>query len=564
MADDGRQSSPGRPKEGAHPGGRRRRRRRGPGKGPRERNEPAQKIIAKAQPAVNTTKPADEPLTPSEAAKMRLHFRFLKEHRKLLNLKVNAAEDLLLNGVREPEHRGVCQHLLDKVERSRVELVVQQLDPQARTRLLEGVIAFSPDVAYLLLYLESLRAASRPDAAGALAEALRHIDFASVSAAQMRRVLDLIVELLSERDRPQLLFSLLQSATFQEAFDKSAERLPQELADIVVPLRAAHAVVVRGGKNPHDGAALARGVEMLLRGHERVLRGQSLRVRQRLFDSGVELAGQPARQFAPGLAILLDSFPKDDRIHSESGLALAGWMLSRELEDEARKLLATLKREHPSFRLPGRWLEALDGRRIGGIGLESKPPKDGSRRERDAFESGLLIRRQLPVWVRIGTASEAERLDRAVELARSLAVPGVAPVLDAGRGGAGEPYLAIPRLGRPANEVLLPKGSLGQTEARALAAEGVRILAALAAAGVRLPDARFRRFAVDASGRLWLRDLMDAERVAPEEARSAHALLASEFAADVVERSGHVASADVLVERLRTTKDCVALVGLLD
>src|SRR5688500_15822595 len=67
--------------------------------------------------------PVDAPLTPQEAARMKEHFRFLREHRHTLKLRVNATEDLLLNGSREPTHRGVCQHLLDKVERARVLVV---------------------------------------------------------------------------------------------------------------------------------------------------------------------------------------------------------------------------------------------------------------------------------------------------------------------------------------------------------------------------------------------------------------------------------------------------------
>ena len=60
---------------------------------------------------------------------MRLHFRFLKEYRKVLRLRVNAAEDLLLNGKRAPTHRGVCQHLLAKIDRARVVGATQQLEP---------------------------------------------------------------------------------------------------------------------------------------------------------------------------------------------------------------------------------------------------------------------------------------------------------------------------------------------------------------------------------------------------------------------------------------------------
>ncbi|MBI3178143.1 MAG: hypothetical protein HYZ27_00695, partial [Deltaproteobacteria bacterium] len=391
-----------------------------------------------------------------------MHLRFLKEHRKTLALKVNAAEDLLLNGAREPTHRGVCQHLLDKVEKSRVELAVQRLDLGSRTRLLEGIIRFSPDIAYLLLYLECLKDASRPDAVPALAAALRRIDFQQVSAAQMRRVLDLIVELTSERDRPQLLFSLLSSSTFQQAFDASAERLPEALANIVVPLRAAHAVIVRGAPNPFDAEALARGAAMLLASHESVLRAQAPAVCRRLFETGVELGAEPAQKCAAGLRLLLEGFPKGERAHAEAGTSLFRWLLGHGLERDAKALAASLAKD--GVEIPRHWLTALDGVRVGGVGLtERVPARDPSRPARELFANGVLLRRQLSVWLRVGTSDDTERYSRAVALVKSVALPGVTPVVEHGHTEGGEPYLAVERHGRAANELLLGKRGLDKS-----------------------------------------------------------------------------------------------------
>lgn len=535
----------------------RRRRRRGP---PKKPPESAVAVIAAAKPAVDVQKPADVPLTAAEAAEMRVHLRFLKEHRKILALKVNAAEDLLLNGAREPTHRGVCQHLLDKVERSRVELAVQRLDVASRTRLLEGIIRFSPDIAYLLLYLESLKDASRPDAVPALAAALRRIDFGAVSAAQMRRVLDLIVELTSERDRPQLLFSLLSSSTFQKAFDASAERLPEALANIVVPLRAAHAVIVRGVLNPFDADALARGASMLLASHESVLRAQSPTVCRRLFDAGVELGGEPVQKCAAGLRFLLDGM-KGERGYAEAALGLVRWLLSRGLEREAKALCASLAKE--SVEVPRHWLAALDGPRLGGIGLtERQPAKDANRPPRELFAQGLLISRQLSVWVRIGTAGDVERYGRAVELAKSIALPGVASVVAHGLTDQGEPYMAVERHGRAANEVILGKSGLGRATALGIASEATAILGALGLTGVKLPDARFRRFALDEQGRLWLRDLVDAERSA--DAAGANAALARELCLDVLARAERLVVPAAVAERLRAAQDAVTIARALE
>jgi hypothetical protein len=532
---------------------RRRRRRRGPRKNP---PESAVAVIAAARPAVDPEKPADVPLTEREAAEMRAHFRFLKEHRKVLALKVNAAEDLLLNGAREPTHRGVCQHLLDKVERSRVELAAQRLDPGSRTRMLEGIIRFSPDVAYLLLYLESLKDAARPDAVPALAAALRRIDFDTVSAAQMRRLLDLIVELTSEADRPQLLFSLLSSGTFQRAFDASAERLPDALAAIVVPLRAAHAVVVRGAPNPFDAEALARGAEMLLSAHESVLRAQVPAVGRRLFDVGIELAVEPAARVAAGLRTLLDGLSKGERGASEPAVRLFRWHVRRGLLREAKTFAAALAKD--GLELPRPWLSALDAPRLGPVALtERLPPRDDGRPPRELFVSGLLLPRELEVWVRIGTLADVERYARTAALSAELLVPGVAPVLAHGLRQSGEPFLAVERHGRAANEVILGKAGLGARVAVDLVTEMVAILSALGAAGVRLPDARFRRFAVDEHGRLWLRDLTDAER--SENAPRENALLARQACADVLSRAERLVIPSALGERLAGAADCAAI-----
>jgi hypothetical protein len=92
-------SKPSEKKRERKPEGERRgRNRRGRGgRGPSNR---AARVLSKQTEAVDLDKNADEPLTTQEAAVLRDHFRFLRENRKELRLKVNANEDLLLNGVR--------------------------------------------------------------------------------------------------------------------------------------------------------------------------------------------------------------------------------------------------------------------------------------------------------------------------------------------------------------------------------------------------------------------------------------------------------------------------------
>ncbi len=123
--------------------GKRSRRRR---QGPKTPDSAARVLSKKPKPVDLRKDDVEEPLSAREVAALREHFRFLQENRRELRLKVNGAEDLLLNGVREPTHRGVCQHLLSKVERGAVLSASERLAPAAAARLLAGIIRFSADI----------------------------------------------------------------------------------------------------------------------------------------------------------------------------------------------------------------------------------------------------------------------------------------------------------------------------------------------------------------------------------------------------------------------------------
>ena len=216
-----------------------RRRRRHGGKPPAPNVAAPAKVVAEALKAPQVAAWVEEPLTPQEIAKLKVQFRFLRDNRHLLKLRVNAAEDLLLNGVKEPTHRGVCQHLLAKVERSRVLTVSQNMPPDQAVRLLSGVIRFAPDIAYILRYLECVKlTASQQQAGAALTEALKQIEFTELSAAQMRQLVALIVDVFAERDLPVFLFTLLYDKSFKEALDRSLDGFPEVLGRMVLPLPA--------------------------------------------------------------------------------------------------------------------------------------------------------------------------------------------------------------------------------------------------------------------------------------------------------------------------------------
>lgn len=467
---------------------------------------------------IDATRPPDEPLSDGEAAEMREHLRFLSRHRKTLRLRPNAKEDLLLNGAREPTHRGECLHLLGKVDLAGVQSALTRMpDPDARVELLGGVVRFAGDVGIVLRYLEALAdVSSRSAAAGAFSMAVARIDFAEVSAARMRRLLDLIARIFVGAERVQVLFGLLQSHSFRTAFDASSEGLPDELAELFVPLSAVHEVVFEGAENRHGADVLARGLSAVLEAPGKVLRAYPRAVRERLLE--VALRDVSDRALADrASAELLDSLPRDGRAFSSLGLVRAGQLLERGDEEAARKTLNEIREAHPDFRLPARWLEALDAPRLGRVALLDVTSTDGGRRRpsrsRGSLAAGFSLRTQRAVWLRTAPPDEAETFRREVDLQRGLAVAGVLPPSDWGVAEDGTAWVAGPAVGRPLRE-LLDRRKWRRDHAFALALGGVQLLHSLAVGGVVLPDLEPERLLVvdGAVPVLWLADLSGAER----------------------------------------------------
>ena len=122
-----------------------------------------------------------------------------------------------------------------------------------------------------------------------------------------------------------------------------------------------------------------------------------------------------------------------------------------------------------------------------------------------------------------------DELARHAELRRRALVPGISPVLEQGSAatpsGSSVAYLALLWQGPPLSRRMLdpdvePALLLGWC------AEACRLLAALAAQGLALPDASLHRFSVDASQRLWLVDLWGLGESTPVALAAAHLELA--------------------------------------
>ena len=526
-------------------GGRRRRKPKATAK-----SESVSGALAKKS-AVDLAKSSEEPLSQQEARSMREHFQFLRAHRKVLRLKVNAAEDLLLNGVQEPTHRGICQHLLGKVDRSSVLSACERLEPRAAAKLLAGIVLFSSDIEYVLLLLEKIQQSESPaNATTALAQGLERIDFDEVSVAQMRRVLSLVTEVFSERERPELLLGLLESRSFRGAVDKSIEDLPGPLASLVVPLRAAQAVILHGKPNRYAPQDLSRGIDLLLGQSERSLRRRPAEVRERLFEHGLQACHAPDHAHHTRLGALLAGFAGKGRQHGEAGSALALHLIGAECDGEARRLLQELVRDHPEFKLPKRWLERLQSpSRIGRFATEDNEAESRDRLDQHVRKPGYWINTMESAWIQTGSEPHLDDMTTTASILFDVCVPNLVPLLESGMTPEGAPYFVTPNPGPPLDTVLQQNRGLDLGEAVQLCLAGVNLFGALASAGVAMSDGELPRFSLADGNTLWLVDVAGARRVDPSDAASPNLAAAMEFCAKVLENGPrYLAPLDLLAE----------------
>lgn len=472
--------------------------------------DPARAVKQAAAPPVEG--PADLPLSPDEVARLKSAFRFLKEHRNALKLRVNATEDLLLNAKIEPNHRGICQHLLAKVDKARVLQISERVPPGEATVFLAGVMRFAPDVAYLVRFLECVRDSSSQEQAGAaLTQALGRVDFDDTSSAQMRKLLALIVDVFPEREQPAFLLSLLRRAPFREAFDRSADELPEASARMLVPLRAVHQLLEQSRKGrgrqrrrqEHpDPALLHEGALLLLRTNPRNLLEFEEPARRQLFhllcDSSAESADLPV---GPLLSLYRSLRLRDEAERSRVLRSLVGLLCRAGNDKEAKNLL-----RGETGAEAANLLAILDAPRMGRIALARPGRKrsDGG----ELWQSGVDLATQLPVRVCSGSATDGVNWARELETWQRILLPQVLlPLAWDVRETCSHPYIAVARLEASLARRLATASS---SECRALALDLCRLANALGATGVELSGGSLDRFAVDASGRVWLTDALGA------------------------------------------------------
>src|SRR6185369_4557651 len=267
------------------------------------------------------------------------------------------------------------------------------------------------------------------------------------------------------------------------AFDAALPTLPPAVVEAFGPLRAVHRRA-SGGPAEQDSAVLLRaGVEQLVSAPDAILRGYAEPLRITILELTLDDVVPPeVADRAAG--VLLASVPHGDRTYSRLVVRRAAQLLARHADDRARAVLEDLRRAQPGYHLAERWLEALDARRLGRIALRGTAP------ERGRLVAGFWLDAQKPVWIRTAPAADADRLVREAALQGELTLRGLAAVVEHGV-ASGNAYVEIAANGQP----LRPPADGGAPAAGvAIAAATLRILHALALAGVLLPDAEPERF----------------------------------------------------------------------
>jgi hypothetical protein len=484
----------------------------------------AVQALKRAEPTLERVKgPAEEPLTDDEVRHLKAAFRFLREHRTTLKLRVNASEDLLLNETREPTHRGVCQHLLAKVDKTKVLGASERLAPAQATELMAGIIRFAPELTYIMRFLECVKAsAGQEQASAALTHALSKMDFDDASDAQIRHILALIVDIFPESQQPVFLLSLLKTAAFRRAFDRSSEGLPPSLAGMLLPLREVHDLLHerkpgrrgdRQRRRPLDAGLLSEGALLLLRVNERCLLEFEAPVRRRLFELLSESAPEGELPKEALLSLFRSLSFRDGSERQRALFSIVSLFLRTGLEREARNLLRKEIEEqerHGGQKAKGgeakqpapsecqRLLRLLEQPRVGDIAIQ--PPRgekpDGQARTSlptaGRFYPGVRLSTLEPVRILWADGEQRERFVESARLWTETLLPQVAlPRFFDLNEGVERPYLAMPLFDSSLSGRLK---SASEQECRALALDLCRLASALSAARLCLPDGLLWRF----------------------------------------------------------------------
>jgi hypothetical protein len=507
--------------------GRRRRRRRRRGGGADGERDAAQQAReereAKATeeavqvvegPTLDLDAPTDQPLTEEEVVEANRALMFVRKQRKVLRLRLNDAENLLVDGARPPEHRGQLKHLLAKVDRAAAVSALGRKpaseDPKARATMLRGVARISGDLDVLLMWLEALaESTGGQPAAAAFGAGVERIDFDAASPSRTDRLLRALEATFSGHERVLALFGLLENASFRRAFEASDTELSAGAAGRLAPLASVHrAYVLKAGHGPEVEA----GLETMLAAPSAVLCAYRPAVRDALAEAAVKRGGPPG-----AVEALLKSLQPDSKVFQTLAWRWAGDRIRADREADAVRFLKKVRGDEAAD-----LARALQAPRVGTYALVAAADDPDQPGIREGYDLGG----QRPAVVRLGAPADSAAVVSEGQLQAALCLPGVSGAWGCGVGDRGTPFVAM-----PTGPELLPDRlkALPADQALRLAWDGVRILHALAAVGVALPGVTPGRFRGAPGGALELVDLAGARQVRVSEALQAHRALAQRW-----------------------------------
>ena len=166
-------------------------------------------------------RPKEQALEDWERAVLKRHLVFFKKFRGHLKLKYNAAEDLWVNGVKEPEDRGGCKHLFSKLDRQVVERALQRGDlaknNDARLQFLQGAASILQEVSVWTAYLQCLKETRSNSLLPTFEKIADWIDFEEISPTQLLRFINFFWEAFQGPTRLSLFFRFMGKQSFRQA-----------------------------------------------------------------------------------------------------------------------------------------------------------------------------------------------------------------------------------------------------------------------------------------------------------------------------------------------------------
>ncbi|MEL7369994.1 MAG: hypothetical protein AAFN74_13830, partial [Myxococcota bacterium] len=294
------------------------------------------------KPQLDLSAASDTPLTEEEVAEAVQHLALLKRFKKSLRLSLNATEDLLVNGARLPDDRGVMKHLLAKVDRQVVQAALSReplsSDPALRHAFLAGIVRLRPSFDTLMAYLQTITDGDPRAAAEAFGLTVRRLPFTEASAAQLDQLLALSASAFEGHDHTQAVLGLLDRAHM--ALEKHREALDADKWAQIAPLVAAHGAVARNTPLPdaEEGRALvAEGLARWLSAPPNVLRSYPEKLRWRLATYAVRAAREVRPDTVP--KALFASLPATDKRYAALASIRAEAHIQAGEVDAARALL---------------------------------------------------------------------------------------------------------------------------------------------------------------------------------------------------------------------------------